>query len=93
MVFGNLGKKATCRDILFRRKISKSIPIKVIGSPKKKNQNFRLKQRQTLKVLILPEGFESESIILINFCINLAKKCPETDFRIRIHPELFRKQK
>ena len=43
-----------------------SSPIKVIGSPKKKNQKFRLQQRQTLKVLILPEGFESESITLIN---------------------------
>lgn len=78
---------------LFRRKISKSIPIIVTGSPKKKHKNLRLQTRHTLRILILPEGFESESIILINFGINLAKKCPNIEFRVRLHPELYRKEK
>lgn len=77
---------------IFQKQMFKSTSIKVIGSPKKKNQNFIFKTRQNLRVLILPEGFEPETLKLINFGIDLAKKCTYINFRIRIHPELFRKE-
>ena len=57
---------------IFQKQKFKSTSIKVTGSPKKKNQNFIFKTRQNLRVLILPEGFESETLKLINFGIDEA---------------------
>ena len=74
--------------IIFEKKISNSIPIVVLGSHKIQNKSIDLKKKLNAKILILPEGFFSESKLLINFGLELAKTFPEADIRIRLHPNM-----
>ena len=59
--------------------------VSIIGSSRSiKNSNRIFKKNNTC--LVLPEGIESECIILLNFVINLAFKMPEINFIFRLHP-------
>ena len=76
----------------FQKKLLNSVPIQVVGSPKKLKITLNFKKKDNLRVLILPEGFITETNLLINFGLALATKCPEIKFRIRIHPEILNRE-
>ena len=52
---------------------------------KNKNNNFNC--------LIIPEGIEEETNILLNFCSNYLNSYNKVSFHIRLHPLLKSKQK
>lgn len=73
---GNISKK------IFEQKYS--CPVKILGSNKFRNKiSFKSKNKI---FLVVPEAFSSETYLLLNFTLELAKILPDYKFIFRCHP-------
>ncbi len=75
----------------FNKKISKEISIKTLGSPKSNNSN-NIKININNRILFIPSGEEKEVFFFTKFAFNFAKKYPELQILIRLHPAFNRKK-
>ncbi len=82
MVAGNETKN------IFEKNLSNSIPIRVLGSHKKINTIQKFDKKKNIRILILPEGFKSETNLLFNFGLRLANQSRNMYIRIRLHPSM-----
>jgi len=60
----------------------------IIGSNRFLDKEIFLKRDKKLNILILPDGFISETIFLINFAMNCQKIDKNIRFILRLHPTL-----
>ena len=82
LVTGNETKK------IFEKNLLSSIPIKVLGSLKKMSVCKKPDKKEKVKILILPEAFSSETNLLLNLGLKLAKQHKNVYVRIRRHPNM-----
>ncbi len=68
-----------------KKRISKEISIKTLGSPKSNNSNNK-KININNRVLFIPAGESDEVYFFIRFAYSFAKKYPELKILIRFHP-------
>ena len=71
-----------------KKKIFNSIPVEVLGSHKVIQKKVNKVNKVDANILILPEGFVSETNLLINFGIKLARNIKNVKVRIRFHPNM-----
>ena len=75
----------TTGKVISKNFIKYKCPVRVLGSNKyKKKIIYNFKKKNTF--LVLPESFNSENKILLDFTIDLAKKLPNCKFVFRCHP-------
>ncbi len=77
------------RDHLSSLPALRDIPIAVLGSPRGIQSSKPTESpNQGERCLLLPEGIESESLLLSRLAIALAKQRTQQQFTIRLHPLL-----
>ena len=64
------------------------IDVKLIGSTKYKKYSLKSKSYNSLRCLVVPEGFYKETIQMVSFCLDYIKKFDNINFVIRLHPEI-----
>jgi hypothetical protein len=73
---------------IFDKKLFNTIPVEVLGSDKIIQKKIKRKNEVETNILILPEGFVSETNLLFNFGIDLARNIENLKIRIRLHPNM-----
>ncbi|MDC1280908.1 hypothetical protein N8Z28_01335 [bacterium] len=73
---------------IFDKKLFNTIPVVVLGSDKIIQNKIKKKNEVETNILILPEGFVSETNLLFNFGIDLARNIQNLKVRIRLHPNM-----
>lgn len=76
------------RDVLRRSEGLRSIPIVTYGSHRRHGAARPRTQDASTRCLVIPEGLETECLILLDFAIKAAAHLPSLQFILRMHPVL-----
>ena len=76
------------RDVLRVSDGLRGIPIMTYGSHRLHAASGRRAPDASTRCLVIPEGLESECLILFDFALTVAVRMPDTQFVLRTHPVL-----
>jgi hypothetical protein len=73
------------RDALNQSDGLEGVPIMIYGSHRRQTASAQAPNAPR-RCLVIPDGLESECLILFDFALEAARELPDVEFRLRMHP-------
>ena len=79
------------KERIIKSNIAKNIKVDILGSKRFGDTNklkIQPSKKFSKRIFVIPEGIESESRILFDFCLNYSSQCQDLEFVFKLHPQM-----